>query len=62
MALAPANLFAWRCSDAGAARVQVMAGVNISATAEHHTPALVGLTLSDVNYIANCYLHPEKCV
>mmetsp|Transcript_12636 Transcript_12636/g.33127 ORF Transcript_12636/g.33127 Transcript_12636/m.33127 type:complete len:227 (-) Transcript_12636:152-832(-) len=41
---------------------QVMAGVNISATAEHHTPALVGLTLSDVNYIANCYLHPEKCV
>ena len=40
----------------------VMAGVDISATSAHHTPELAGLTLSDVNYIANCYRHPEKCV
>jgi len=40
---------------------QVMAGVNISSTASHHEPSLLGLTLSDVNYIANCYLHPKEC-
>ena len=40
----------------------VMAGEDISSNAGHHTPKQMGLTLSDVNYIANCYLHPEKCV
>jgi len=40
---------------------QVIDGVDISATASHHTPAQLGLTLSDINYIADCYLHPEHC-
>ena len=27
----------------------------------HHGPAQKGLTLADVNYVADCYLHPEHC-
>jgi len=27
----------------------------------HHAKAQAGLTLADVNYIADCYLHPEHC-
>lgn len=27
----------------------------------HHTPRLNGVTLADVNYMAGCYIHPERC-
>ena len=28
----------------------------------HHGPKQTGLTLADVNYIADCYVHPEHCL
>eukprot|EP00967_Tisochrysis_lutea_P123636 scaffold206023_cov36-Tisochrysis_lutea.AAC.3 len=33
----------------------------ISAGASHHSPELNSVSLADVNYMVNCYVHPEQC-
>ena len=40
---------------------EIMAGTDVSKTAQHHTPAFNSLSLVDINYISNCYIHPLSC-
>lgn len=39
----------------------IIRGDNVSQSAAHSTPAFQRLAMIDVNYIADCYLHPEHC-
>lgn len=40
----------------------IMTGNDIRFSAEHATPAFQTLSLADLNYISDCYLHPEHCI
>mmetsp|Transcript_12419 Transcript_12419/g.27463 ORF Transcript_12419/g.27463 Transcript_12419/m.27463 type:complete len:414 (-) Transcript_12419:131-1372(-) len=40
----------------------IMAGKDVSDSSQHSTPAHQRMSLVDVNYIADCYLHPLHCL
>lgn len=39
----------------------IMRGEDISFSASHSTPEFMSLTFADINYIADCYIHPAHC-